>query len=285
METVFLSLGSNLGDRSSLLEAALDALKAEVGMITKVSTMYESASWGTEEAQPDYLNLVVQIQTELGPEEVLQAAHRIEAALGRTRNKRWESRLIDIDVLFHGQQVVEQPHLQIPHPRIPERNFVLIPMVEIAPDFIHPQLGQSMQQLLANSPDKSPVATWTAFEEANMTYLNDLSEGDHGILLEMIQLFVDQTPLYLEQLEGYIASQQWTEAHARAHHIKPTLIYMGAESMHESLVALEHELRSEKVEKELVMLLLDRLKQRFKILFAELSEHLEKLKKKPIVGS
>lgn len=282
METIFLSLGSNLGDRRSLLEGAIDALKEEVGTLTRISTIYETASWGAEEPQPDYLNLVVELQTELTPEEVLQVAHHIEASLGRTRDKKWESRLIDIDLLFYGQHIIEEPHLQVPHPRIAERNFVLIPMAEIVPNFIHPQLGQSMQQLFEASADTSHVHTWSDFEEADMTYLHDLSEGDHAILIEMIHLFVEQTPLYLEQLEEYIASQQWTDAHARAHHIKPTLVYMGADSMHETLVVLEQELRSDTVDKERVMLLLERLKLRFKLLFAELSAHLEKLKKKPV---
>ncbi len=136
MSTAYLGLGSNLGDRGRYLAEAVCALQAEPGNSVKmVSSVYETKPVGVQE-QPDFLNLVVRVETVFSARDMLACGLRIEAGLGRVRSERWGPRTIDIDVLWHDGQAVNEPDLVLPHPRMAERAFVLVPLAEIAPGLL-----------------------------------------------------------------------------------------------------------------------------------------------------
>jgi 2-amino-4-hydroxy-6-hydroxymethyldihydropteridine diphosphokinase len=128
----FLGLGSNLGDRWANLRRAVGALPDVVA----VSSVYETDPVGGPEGQGPYLNLVVELETELSPRRLLEWGQRLEAEAGRVRLERWGPRTLDIDVLWVGDQVVDEPDLQVPHPRLWERDFVLVPLADLAPDLV-----------------------------------------------------------------------------------------------------------------------------------------------------
>lgn len=146
MQTVYFLLGSNLGDRNAYLKEALLHLKNNVGRVLRVSGIYETQSWGVENL-PDYLNQVVEMETLFLPVEILQKTQEIEEMLHRQRTKKWHSRTIDIDVLFFGNLIVDLPGLKIPHPQIKNRLFTLVPLNELIPNFIHPVLNKTIQEL------------------------------------------------------------------------------------------------------------------------------------------
>lgn len=143
---VFLSLGSNLGDRAGNLRAALSALRREM-VVTRVSSLWDTKPVG-EVAQPDFLNLVVEGRTDLAPTALLSTVKRIERAVGRRPTYRWGPRVLDIDIVLYGDLVVDLPELVIPHPAMVERAFVLAPLAEIAPRAIEPRSGETVQALL-----------------------------------------------------------------------------------------------------------------------------------------
>jgi len=153
---IFLSLGSNLGDRAELLKLCRVQIDAQVGRILQTSSLYETAPWGNL-AQPYYLNQVLRIETALEPLSLLAKILAIENELGRERQVRWEARTIDIDTLYLGSRVVSEPQLTVPHPRLAERRFVLEPLVEISPSFVHPVLGKTNKELLDACQDGLPV--------------------------------------------------------------------------------------------------------------------------------
>ncbi|HWZ03230.1 MAG TPA: 2-amino-4-hydroxy-6-hydroxymethyldihydropteridine diphosphokinase [Mucilaginibacter sp.] len=146
MHEVFLLLGSNLGDRQLFLKQAIEYIKTEIAPVIKISSVYETQSWGKTDA-PDYLNQVVALKTSLAPQVVLQKALDIENKLGRHREEKWGSRTIDIDILFYDQQIINAPGLIIPHPELQKRRFTIEPLAEIAPDWMHPILKKNILQL------------------------------------------------------------------------------------------------------------------------------------------
>lgn len=156
MERVYLATGSNIGDKAANLAKALEWIELYVGDLAQVSGVYRTAAWGKED-QPDFLNQVMAVNTNLEPETLLIAVMEIESKMGRERRIRWGERLIDIDILFYGQLVSHSQRLTIPHPFIQERNFVLQPLLEIAPDFIHPVLQKNIRELAAACPDPLAV--------------------------------------------------------------------------------------------------------------------------------
>ncbi len=157
MHTVYLGLGTNLGDRRRNLEAAIRALPPQV-LVKTQSKLYETPAWGYED-QPAFLNAAVKAETELEPEELLAYLKGLEVRLGRTATFRWGPRLIDMDILFYDDLIREAPTLVIPHPHLHERAFVLVPMMDIAPDLVHPVTGKTIRQMLetVNAEDVRPA--------------------------------------------------------------------------------------------------------------------------------
>jgi GTP cyclohydrolase IV len=144
--TIYLSLGSNIGDRRYNLASALDALARKISIKT-VSSIYDTKPVGNT-LQPRFLNLVCEAETSLAAPDLLNFVKQIEKNMGREPGPVNGPRPLDIDILFYGNQVIELPGLIIPHPRLAERAFVLVPFAEIAPGFVHPVMGKNIRQML-----------------------------------------------------------------------------------------------------------------------------------------
>ena len=143
---VYLLLGSNLGDRISYLRQASRLIGETVATVIQASSVYETQSWGKTD-EPDYLNQVLYIETDLHPGLLLEKLLGIETIIGRKREVKWGSRIIDIDILFYGDQTINEPQLVVPHPELHNRMFTLAPLNEIAPDFVHPVLQKKISDL------------------------------------------------------------------------------------------------------------------------------------------
>lgn len=152
MYITYLLLGSNLGDSAQYLADASSLISQRLGTVRSMSSLYRTASWGKHD-QPDFLNQVIALDTQLSPEELLKGVLKIELELGRERNERWGSRTIDIDILLFGDLIVDRPNLQIPHPLLHERKFSLEPLAELAPDLVHPLIKRSIIDLLNDLSD------------------------------------------------------------------------------------------------------------------------------------
>jgi len=156
LHRVFLLLGSNLGDRALHIQHAMDAIQPRIGKTEKISSLYETEPWGVSD-QPNYLNAAMIIHTSYSPQELLTLIKQIELEEGRTDQKKYASRILDIDILFYNDLVLNSKDLIIPHPRLQDRRFALIPLNEIDSDFIHPVFKKSIAELLKECQDTLKV--------------------------------------------------------------------------------------------------------------------------------
>ena len=155
--TAYLLLGGNLGDREANLKKAIELLNDKIGNVIAISSLYETAAWGKTD-QPSFLNQAVSLETRLTALEVLEYALSIEQELGRVRKDKWGERLIDIDLILFGDEIINIPDkLQVPHPHMQDRKFVMEPLAEIAPEVIHPLLGETMLDICRNITDPLEV--------------------------------------------------------------------------------------------------------------------------------
>lgn len=152
MNTAYLGLGSNLGNRLAFLRGGRDTLvnRSDITLV-QASGVYETEAVGGPPDNPLFLNTVLQVETSLSPEKLLEACLAVEDEFGRSRPVRWSPRTLDIDILFYEGQVICEEHLTIPHPRLQERSFVLAPLLEIAPDLTHPVLDKTVAEMAAGS--------------------------------------------------------------------------------------------------------------------------------------
>jgi 2-amino-4-hydroxy-6-hydroxymethyldihydropteridine diphosphokinase len=154
---VYIGVGSNLGDREFLIRKAIEELRdLPHTVVARVSSLYDTDPVGDED-QPSYLNAVVRVETALPPRELLWHLLLIETRMGRVRSQRWAPRPIDLDILFYGKEIIDEPDLSVPHPEAHHRAFVLVPLAEIDPEFIHPGLGEPIRKLIRRLDPNPPV--------------------------------------------------------------------------------------------------------------------------------
>lgn len=158
---IYLLLGSNLGDRLSQIRRSIQKIKDEIGTVLMESAVYETESWGVPD-QPLFLNQAIVVETEVEPIVLLEKVKEIERSLGRSKRNHWQSREIDIDILFFEDQIINSQRLTIPHPHIPDRLFALIPLMELAPHFVHPIHELSILELYDQCTDQGNIVL---FEE------------------------------------------------------------------------------------------------------------------------
>lgn len=159
MNVVYLSLGSNQGDRMQWIQKAIVLLNENCGPIIKMSSIYETAAWGLTE-QPNFLNMVVELETTKAATELLTEIHHIEHLLGRQREVKWGQRTLDIDILLFNDEIIDLPGLSVPHPYLHQRLFTLKPLAEIAAGFVHPRLNKSIGELLLDTHDDLGVVKY-----------------------------------------------------------------------------------------------------------------------------
>ncbi|RYY66931.1 MAG: 2-amino-4-hydroxy-6-hydroxymethyldihydropteridine diphosphokinase [Chitinophagaceae bacterium] len=156
MNRIYLLLGSNLGNSKEQLLMAAQQLHQKIGPVIRESSLYQTAAWGYHD-QPDFVNQVLLLRTSLDAEACISNILAIEKKMGRLRTTKNAPRIIDIDILYFNSDIIQLPHLQVPHPAIHQRRFVLIPLTELAADFIHPKLNKTNARLLAECSDELDV--------------------------------------------------------------------------------------------------------------------------------
>lgn len=157
MSKVLVGVGSNLGDREFLIRKAVEAMRdLPRTLVVRVSSLYDTDPVG-EVDQPAFLNAVVWLETTLEPRELLWQLLLIEKRMGRVRSQRWGPRPIDLDLLFYDDEIISEPDLTVPHPEAHRRGFVLLPLLELDPDFVHPSTGESIKKLIKKLPPNPPV--------------------------------------------------------------------------------------------------------------------------------
>ena len=156
MNTVYIQLGSNIGERESFITKSMHKVKDDIGKIITASSIFETTAWGNEN-QNNFLNSVIEIKTPFDAFTVLQKSQEIENNLGRKRSDKWGERTIDIDILFYNNKIINTKELIIPHPLIQKRKFVLVPLSEIAPNYKHPILKKNISNLLSECKDTQKV--------------------------------------------------------------------------------------------------------------------------------
>ena len=156
MNKIYLLLGSNMGNSRQQLSRAIANIEKKIGLVKRRSGIYQTAAWGNTD-QPDFLNQVIIIDTNLAAQLVMQSILLIETKMGRVRTEKNAPRIIDIDILFFNKEIINEKELVIPHPAIQLRRFVLVPLNELSPNFIHPLLKKTNHQLLGKCPDKLDV--------------------------------------------------------------------------------------------------------------------------------
>ena len=194
MNTVYISLGSNQGDRAGYLHKARLAITQNIGTVALASSVYNTKPWGLEN-QPDFLNQVIEVHSTKTAFEVLEQCLRIELDLGRTRQYKWAMRNIDLDVLYFNDAVIATPDLKVPHEHLHLRTFVLIPLAEIAPGLVHPIMGKNTRQLINTLPTEetfkvnkydyySYIAVEGIIGAGKTTLMNHLSEQRHAMTIK-----------------------------------------------------------------------------------------------------
>lgn len=156
MNGIYLLLGTNLGNKKKNMKQCLELIAEEMGAVLQTSSIYKTAAWGIED-QNYFLNQVVKIGSNLSPEQLLDKVHHIEKTLGRVRKHKWHERVIDVDILYYHNHIIQDKHLTIPHPYLHNRRFTLVPLCEIASDEIHPKLHMTNATLLKECLDTLKV--------------------------------------------------------------------------------------------------------------------------------
>ncbi len=156
MNKVYILLGANLGNPLEQIEQAKKSIDSAIGKIVARSSIYETEAWGVEE-QPPFFNQTILVETYLSPSAALETCQEIEKTLGRIRHKKWDTRIIDIDILYFNDEYINTPKLVVPHPYLHFRRFTLVPLCEIAPEYVHPLLNKTNHELLDASTDPLSV--------------------------------------------------------------------------------------------------------------------------------
>lgn len=160
MNKVFLLIGGNMGDRLQNLHQAIELLSATCGPVIQQSMVYETAAWGKTD-QPAFLNQALLLHSILSAQELIITVLGVEEQMGRHRAEKFGPRVIDIDIMFYNEEVINEPHLTIPHPQMQNRRFALIPLIELAPQMVHPVLNKTLEELLLECKDELPVVNYS----------------------------------------------------------------------------------------------------------------------------
>lgn len=155
-KVAYLLLGSNLGDSRKLIDSAIALINNRIGPVKSQSSYYRTAAWGKTD-QPDFINIALEIETKFTAAKLLKEVLAIELDLGRIRHEKWGARLIDIDIIFYSNDIIEELDLKVPHPEMHNRKFVLAPLNEIAPNYVHPIINRPIEELLSALNDSLAV--------------------------------------------------------------------------------------------------------------------------------